>query len=70
METDLDTLELTEFVSVSESWRGINLRVGTMAEAPDPRNHDQQDIRSPITSSDIKEEDPEEKQVREFTAHY
>eukprot|EP00731_Ephydatia_muelleri_P009566 Em0005g152a len=61
METDLDTLELTEFVSVSEPWRGINLRVGTMAEAPDPRNHDQQDIRSPITSSDIKEEDPEGK---------
>ncbi|KAL5494438.1 hypothetical protein EMCRGX_G015773 [Ephydatia muelleri] len=66
METDLDTLELTEFVSVSESWRGINLRVGTMAEAPDPRNHDQQDIRSPITSSDIKEEDPEEKQKSTF----
>ena len=40
-----------------------------MAEAQDPRNHDQQDIRSPITGSDVKEEDPEEKQVGEFTAH-
>ena len=69
METDLDTLGLTDFDSVSETWRGINLRVGTMAEAPDPKSHDQQDIRSPITGSDVKEEDPEEKQVGEFTAH-
>ena len=67
METDLDTLGLVaDFDSVSETWRIINLRVSTMAEAPDPRNHD---IRSPITGSDVKEEDPEEKPVGEFTAH-
>ena len=41
METDLDTLGLVaDFDSVSETWRSINLCVSTMAEAPDPRNHE------------------------------